>query len=120
MASSSSIRAAVHNLKNGKLTITGGTIVSTNYSAVVNESGVMTIGTKDGNISTSSPIIQGKTYGVSSSANYSLYDGVLKGKTEAVNNVAKITNIEDNSQISNDTEIIDGVEYKTLYLELNN
>ena len=120
LASSSSIRAAVHNLKNGKLTITGGTIVSTNYSAVVNESGVMTIGTKDGNISTSSPIIQGKTYGVSSSANYSLYDGVLKGKTEAVNNVAKITNIEDNSQISNDTEIIDGVEYKTLYLELNN
>lgn len=115
-SSTSSIRATIHNLDNGKLTLIGGTIISTNHSAIVNDSGIMVIGTKDGVISNTKPMLQGKTYGISSSVDYSLYDGILKGQTSAINNIEKITEIEDNSKITYNTENIDNVKYKTLYL----
>lgn len=114
-SSVSSIRATVHNLNNGTMYILGGTIIGTNFAAVLNDSGSLTIGSKDGNI-TSTPVIQGKDYGVKTTLDFNFYDGVLKGKTAAVSNVSKIVDIEDNSQLQDSTEVIDGATFKTLSL----
>lgn len=114
----STIRAAVHNLNHGTLNITGGTIVSNNQAGVNNDGGTMTIGTNDGTIDITSPIIQGKTNGITSNVNYSLYDGIIKGITNAVNDASKIANIADNSQVVTGTEVISDKTFKTLYLEL--
>ena len=114
-SASSSIRAAVHNLNSGTMTILGGNIVATNFTGLLNESGSLTIGSKDGNI-TSSPSIQGKDYGVKTTPNFNFYDGVLKGKTSGVNDTNKIVDIETNSQLNNGTEDISGVTFKTLSL----
>ena len=119
LSSVSSIRATVHNLNNGTMNILGGTIIGSNFAAVVNESGNLTIGAKDGNI-TSAPVIQGKDYGVKTTLNFNFYDGVLKGKTAAVSDVSKIADIEDNSQLQDGTEVISGETFKTLSLILNN
>lgn len=114
---SSSQRAAVHNLNNGTLTITGGTIIANNYSGIKNESGTLIIGTNDGSVSTTNPSVRGKTYGIESAVNFSFYDGIIKGKTLAVNDESYIANIETNYQITNSTEVISGTTYNTLYLE---
>jgi len=117
---SSSIRAAAHNLNNGTMTITGGTIVADNFSGISNDAGTMIIGIQDGTINTNNPIIQGANYGITSKVNYSIYDGIIKGKSDSVNSESKITNIEDNSVIENGSEVINGETYKTLILTLNN
>ena len=116
---SSSIRAAVHNLNNGTMTITGGTIVADNFSGISNDSGTMTIGIKDGNID-NNPVIQGANYGITSKVNYSIYDGIIKGKNASVNNKNMITSIEENSTIENSNEVVNGESYATLKLTLNN
>ena len=116
LTNTSNQRAAVHNLNGGTMTITGGTIISNSHAGVNNDKSTMTIGTNDGTINTT-PIIQGKTYGITSTSNYKLYDGIVKGITNAVNDQAKITEIADNSQITTSTESIDNKTYKTLYLE---
>lgn len=115
LSSVSSIRATVHNLNNGTMNILGGTIIGSNFAAVHNEDGNLTIGIKDGNI-TSTPVIQGKDYGVMTTLNYNFYDGTLKGKTAAVNDTTKIVDIEDNSQLQDGTEVISGETFKTLSL----
>lgn len=115
-SNTSNQRAAVHNLNNGTLTITGGTITASNYSAIKNDAGTLIIGTDDGNVNATAPSIQGKTYGIESSVNFSFYDGIAKGKTAAVKDETKITNIETGYQITNGTETIDGATYHTLYL----
>ena len=115
LSSASSIRATVHNLNNGTMNILGGNIVGSNFTAVLNEGGSLTIGTKDGNI-TSTPVIQGKDYGVTTTFDYNFYDGILKGKTAAVSDASKIVDIEANSQLQDSTEVISGETFKTLYL----
>ena len=108
-------RAAVQNHK-GTVNIIGGTIVSSGFSAVVNENGkTLNIGTKDGNINTTSPNIQGAIYGVNKSGTFKFYDGILKGKTDAISGT--IGDKETNSQVVNGTEQIDGETYKTAHLE---
>ena len=109
----SSQRAAVHNLNNGHLTITGGTIVANNYSAIKNESGTLIIGTDDSTVDATTPSIQGKTYGIESAVNFTLYDGIAKGITAAVKDETKIVT---SYQINNGTETIDNNTYHTLYL----
>lgn len=120
LSASSSERATVHNLNNGNLTITGGTIISENQQGVKCESGSLRIGIKDGNINTTSPKIQGKTYGLTSEINYYLYDGIILGKdnTVAVDKEPTSQYLEDNSRIVKSTTQVDGVTYKSLYLEL--
>ena len=76
----------------GSLTITGGTIISTNFNAV-NNAATMTIGTKDGNVNSNSPLIQGGEYGITSTAKYNYYDGIMKGKTAGVDDISKIIDI---------------------------
>ena len=113
----SNIRAAVHNLNKGTLTITGGTIISNNHIGVYNDGGTLVIGTNDDIINTTVPTIQGKTNGISSTVNYSLYDGIVRGINNGVNDVKKISTTPDNSEIITGTDQIDGKTYKTLYLQ---
>ena len=76
----------------------------------------MNLGTQgDGIIDTSSPVIMGKTYGIKNTLNFKFYDGIIKGKTDAISGT--ITNRETNTQIVNGTEQIDGSTYNTMYLE---
>ena len=107
-------RATVQNLAGGTIYITGGTIIGVNQQAISNE-GTLTIGVEDGNVSTTSPNIRGKTYGIKSSSTFNYYDGIIKGKTEAIS--GSISDSEDNYQIVDGTEVIDGTTYKTVHLE---
>ncbi|MBR2833122.1 MAG: InlB B-repeat-containing protein [Bacilli bacterium] len=105
-------RPAITNLSNSTLTILGGTIIAERHSAISNE-GTLTIGTKDGSINTNSPVLQGFIYGVTSTTNYSFYDGIVKGKTDVFNDDSKITDKETDYGIHYKKEIIDGNTYKT-------
>ena len=106
-------------VSSGSATITGGTVrsYSTNTSAIYSE-GTVVIGIDDTNnaYDATSPVIQGEEYGISSKEGktYAIYDGIIKGKTDAVDSTSKITKIEKNAEIVLDTE--DG--YKVLYYEV--
>lgn len=117
--SGSNQRATVQNLASGTLTINGGTIVSVSYIGV-NNAGTMTIGTKDGTSNKTMPTIQAATYGISSTTDFGFYDGIIKGKTQAVNNETKITDKETGYEFIHSTEVIDDKTYKTLYLAITN
>lgn len=114
-------RATVQNLANGQLVITGGTIISTKQEAVKVESGTLTIGVEDGVTDSSTPILQGATYGVNTAVDISMYDGILRGKTAAINNTSRIIASEASATaIGIDpavTEVIDGVTYKVIYYQ---
>ena len=132
-SSESTIRATLHNLNNGSISLNSGTIISTNIYAIYNEKGTLNIGVKDGNIK-DSPVIQGKTYGIIANSTYKFYDGIIKGstyhagKTSNTGNTPSISNDVDETKISEietdstkilGTEDIGGVTYKTLKLELS-
>ena len=111
-------RGTVQN-KSGTTIITGGTYINTRSSnsyAVSATVGTLTIGTKDDIYNTSNIVIQGETGGIYSAVNYSLYDGMIKGITAAVENESKITSIEDNATKVND---VDG-SYNILYYTVPN
>lgn len=114
LSATSGERAAVHNLNNGTVIITGGTIISTGHSAVVNASGTVTIGVKDDNFDPSTPIMQGKTYGINNSSTLYFYNGTARGKTKAINGT--VSGQEDDSNFYNGNEVIDGETYKVSYL----
>ena len=118
--SSSAERAAVHskNTPNAtaKVTITGGTIISSATEAVKIEGGTLTIGTSGLPIGREAPIIQGATYGVNTSVNITMYDGELRGKTAAINNANRILT-ETGVPPVGETATIDGVVYKILYCQ---
>lgn len=125
LSSNSSDRATVHNLADGTtqgtVSITGGTIISNGFSAIINvkNSVPIIIGTNDGTVDKTTPIIQGETYGlnIDTSGSYELYDGIIKGKTQAINNENTIiTSHETDYNIAHSEEIIDGKTYKTAYL----
>lgn len=104
-------RAPLQNLATGTINITGGTVVSTGFHAIDNL-GTLTVGIKDGNVSNSSPLIKGETYGVNSTPNFSFYDGIIEGKTNAVNDETLIDGIETGTDI---LHAMDGA-YKKLSL----
>ena len=105
LSNTSSERAAVQNLNNGVLNILGGTIESSNFAAVKNTA-TMTIGTKDGSVVTSSPVIRGKTNGIDSSTNFGFYDGVVKGTESAFNSENRINDKETGYVIVHHGEVI--------------
>lgn len=109
-------RSTVQNLANGTITITGGTIIGQVQNAISN-AGTLTIGIKDGDINTTTPIIQGETYCLRNSKTLKIYDGILKGRTSIISGT--ITEIETNSQWANGTETINEKTYMTQYLEPN-
>ena len=103
--------------------INGGTIISygTNSSAIRMPKGTLTIGKLDTHYNVESPVIQGELYGVESSVNYSVYDGIIKGvgttaNPHAVNDTNMITGYEVGSVIEESTED----NYYTLYFALAN
>ena len=98
------------------MTVTGGTIVSYNQIGLNNEKGTLTIGVKDGTIDATSPLIQGKTFGISSASTYEFYDGTAIGRTNPTNDLSKASPIEDNSEKHTTSQVTDGVTYKYLYL----
>ena len=130
LEASTSIRATVHNLNEGKIIITGGEIIATNSYAIYNENGSIDIGTKDDEFNNSTPIITGKKYGIIAYTPYNFYDGVVRGETYATGEVTKTgfspsykndTNAAKAEGIEEDSikkiETISG--YSTLYLEVN-
>ena len=114
LSTTSNIRPAVHNLS-GTMYILGGDIISTRYYGVQADDGTLIIGTQDGSAQSSSPSIRGTT-GVYSEIDYSFYDGIIKGSTDAVNDVTKIVNIETGAYLTNGREKIGSTDYKTIFL----
>ena len=125
LQSSSFQEALVNNLllnNKGTVNILGGTIISTSTRcpAVLN-SATMTIGTNDGVIDSTSPVIQGKYYGLSlasgKKANY--YDGIIRGSTSngAIDGEARVTvDTQHSISINHHTVTIDGFTYDEAYL----
>ncbi len=108
-------RGTVQNLANGTMYITGGTIVSTEVNGVaLNNLGTTTIGTKDGNINTSTPVLQGVYTGINNTGTLNFYDGIIKATTDLV--VGTIADEETNANEVNGTELINGTTYQTLTL----
>lgn len=108
-------KSAVENQAGGTMYITGGTITSNNRHAVEN-AGALTIGNKDGNIDTSSPVLQGYVYGINSTNEFNFYDGTIKGISKTI--YGTVTDIETDSQEVESTETIGDATYKTVHLEL--
>ena len=111
--SSSTLRATVTN-NNGTVIITGGTIVSKNYSAVSTATGSVTIGSDNSVIDITSPVLRGKTYGLEGT-NASIYDGIFESlnNTRAIN----VTNITKPSVNWCDTTVdVSGTTYYATYL----
>ncbi len=119
LSASTSQRAALQNLSGGTVNILGGTIISNNYYGI-NNAGTMTIGQKDDNVDISSPVIQGKSYGLYTTSSVNFYDGVLKGVTNPINAVSNIADFEEGYGIVNDDETIDGNLYKVIYPGISN
>lgn len=103
----------------GTIYIKGGTIQSKKNEAIFNNksnSATIIIGTEDGIINISSPIIIGKKTALSGKG-IEFYDGTIKGVSELINSM--ILKKESNSEISHGAdETIDGATYKTTFLSL--
>lgn len=112
------------NLTGTSIIVTGGTITSAStnttagVAAIRASSGSLRIGTEDGSYDTTSPVIQAKRHGVYATVDYAVYDGIIKGKTAAVNNMARITSTEVGTTEVTSTENIGSDTYYTLYYEL--
>ena len=114
LSSTATARATVQNLTNGTVYIQGGTIISTGSDAVQN-AGNMTIGIKDDNIS-DYPYIRGIQYGIKNAAPIYYYDGVIIGKTAAIESDNQILETEDGYSATHTEEIIDNIKYDKLIL----
>ena len=96
--------------------IESGKIVSTGFHGVVN-AGSLTIGINDGNVDIEYPEIQGIKDGINASSLYSYYDGIVKGKDNALNDETKIKYFETGYALKHSTETISGVNYKVVNLD---
>ena len=114
-------RSSLHNYS-GTIYILGGTIISENNSAVKN-SGTMVIGTDDGTIDNTTPILQGYNYGleIDNGKTVTIYDGIFKGNSnvnnKAINAESRVNLV--NTVIRHTTETIDSIPYDVAYLENN-
>jgi hypothetical protein len=70
-------------------------------------------------IDSTTPVIQGTTYGITTTPNITMYDGVLRGRTAAINDASKITAFEVGATPVAGTEVIDGATYQTLHYEIS-
>lgn len=116
-SNTSNNRPALHNLAGATMTITGGTITSNRYHGVENL-GTLVIGEQGGTPSGSNPSITGLTYGVTSNGNWKYYDGIIKGKTAAINDESNISEIESGFEILHKNETISGNVYDTVHLAI--
>ena len=115
------------NVGTATVTITGGTIINTDGSALVVNDGTVTIGTEDGTIDITSPVFQGYTsngnvsaYGLEIQAGtVNVYDGIFKGKADGINTPTSVNHPSDTTFDTDDTEVLDGKTYKHAYLVSN-
>ena len=93
-------RGTVQNESGGVVNITGGTIECSTQHAISNE-GTLTIGVKDGSISTTSPALKAEQYAILNKAGSTLniYDGSFKGKSGVLN--GSYTELETNTHLTN-------------------
>lgn len=113
-------RGTVQTVSGGTLTITSGTIeaVGTNGIAVSN-AGVTTIGVKDGNVSTSSPLMIGTSSGIYyEKGTVNFYDGIAKGQSVAIENENSVVERETGYGFLHGSEMIDGHNYDTVHLSV--
>ena len=115
LTSTSNQRPTLQNINNGTLIIKEGTIISYNFSAVINEAN-MIIGIKDDDPNRTSPSIQGKVYGINSTKNYNFYNGSIKGQESPTNNQSYINDKEERYNIAQTEEIIEERIYKVIFL----
>ena len=108
-------RGTIQSLADATVIIRSGTIVTTTQHAVSNE-GTLIIGTQDENVDITSPVLIGEVDGVRSLGTVNFYDGIIKGKENAINGT--VSEKENNYKIANGTETIGDNQYKTAYLEL--
>ena len=108
LSSSAPERATVQNLAKGTVNITGGTIISIQQQAVKNE-GTMSIGRKDGTVSITTPVLQGTTYGATTTSTFKFYDGIIRGVTGTIS--GSISDVETGYQKTESMETIDGITY---------
>ena len=99
-------RGTLHCINNCTAIITGGTIIGVHQQAVSSQ-GDVTIGTKDGNVNNSKPIIRGETYGIVNKKYVRFYDGTVYGINGGIS--GNITDLE--TSIGTGQEIIDGKIY---------
>ncbi len=119
LVESNSKRGTVQTLANGSLTILGGTIVAEGLNGIaVSNAGTTTIGTEDGNVDSTSPVIQGMDYGIylANNSTFNFYDGIAKGRAAAINNETLITDKEAGHGIFHSEEAINGATYYTVSL----
>ena len=114
LSSSATERAAVQNMNRGTLTITGGTIVSTGSYALQN-AGTLVVGTDDGNISTTAPLLKAEDSGIYSTVTYNFNDGIVKSKVKPFSDLGKAT-LPSGYGILITSETIDGDTYSVGYL----
>lgn len=110
-------RATVNNCSAGTLCVLSGEIVCSTQSAVSN-SGTMIVGNQDGSISRTNPVFKGNDYGIRSDGTLKYYDGISKGKIDAIDGI--IDEFEENCSLVNSSETISEENYITAYLENNN
>ena len=80
-----------------------------NYKTAIQNTGTLTIGQNDGNVSTTCPEVSGNTHGIINSGQFKYYDGIIKAGVA----VDGIINARADNYIINKTTI-DGVEQLTL------
>ena len=111
-------RAAVDNYS-GTLTITGGTIVSKQYDAVISRNdsnNTVTIGINDEIVDTTNPVLRGKRYGFEITAGTAnVYDGIFEAETQS-KAISKTDVTRPSDFITNETIKIDSVTYHIAYL----
>ena len=117
LENNSSNRGALHN-NLGTINILGGTIISNNFSAVVNND-IMTIGDDSDPINITTPVLQGKTYGleINSGKTVTVYDGIFKGIAGAINDTSRVTHNSNVDFNTTNTETIGSDTYHIAYLE---
>ncbi len=101
-------RGTVQILPTGTVIVLGGTIISSKQHAISNE-GILTIGTKDGNVNNQTPMIRGEAYGVLTIGTFNFYDGTIAGKTDAISG----TITDQQTTISAGTIVVDNKTYQT-------
>lgn len=101
-------RGTVQILPNGTVIVLGGTIIGSKQHAISNE-GILTIGTKDGNVNNQTPMIRGEAYGVLTIGTFNFYDGTIAGKTDAISG----TITDQQTTISTGTIVVDNKTYQT-------
>ena len=108
------LRGAVQAL-NGIIKITGGTIISDNCAVRIEKNGQLIVGKEDGSYNVTTPVIRGEKEGINSNVSYPVYDGIIEGKTYAVNDEAKINGTESGFTKVNEDKTVDGETYHALY-----